>query len=165
MKISNKTKQILTYVALAVLIVASVAFVGTLIFGGFEDSDYKTTNITWDVGGILNDGQYDRDEKGALYTKDLIRCTGFELYADFNSDNEVMVYFYDDTDSFIESRKMDGLEYKCEDFPKNAVGIRIVLTPLDDEDGKIGLFEKGEYANQLTVKLRTTEVKSDEATE
>ena len=162
MKISNKTKKYLTYAAMAVLAVLVLALVGTLIFGGYEDSDYKTTNMTWDVGGIQSNGQFDRDEKGALYTKDLIRCTGFEIYSKFDSENDIRVCFYDDTDKYISDMTAEGLELKCDSFPENAVGIRIVVTPLDDEDGKIGLFEKSGYANQITVKLRTVEVEANE---
>ena len=159
MRITTKTKKLIKKVGVLLLCVIAVGLCASVVLGTNDDSDsdYKTTRITWDVGGIRDNGDYNPDEKCALYTVNRIDCTGAELYAAFNSSISYEVHFYDEDDVYISSEYNDGLEMKLDTFPEGAVGIRIVLRPLDDEDDKIGLFEKYTYANQLTVKLRTAD--------
>ena len=159
MRITTKTKNLLKKVGLILLCVIAVGFVASAIVGA-DDSEYKRVYLTWDVGGIDESGYHIPDEKGSIYTVKALECSDILLAADFNSDISYSVYFYDEAGEFISMVSNDGkreLEIPNGEFPNSAVSVRIVITPLNDENGKIGLFEKYTYANQLTVKLRTAD--------
>lgn len=165
MKLSNKTKKTLGNVGIVVLIVAIVALIPTLFSIGADDSDYEKINVSYAVGGLTATGDWDKDEECALYTKNVIECTGFKLTADFDSNIEYEVHYYDESDKWISSVTSSELqlEVAAGDMPEGAVGIRIVIRPLDDDNDKIGTFEHYTYANQLTVQITTEEVDDDTA--
>ena len=87
--------------------------------------------------------------------------TGIKLYADFDSDIEYTVHFYDDNEVWISCIDNEGLNLTVEDMPEDTYGVRIVIYPQSDENGKISLFERGTYANQLTVKITDKEIKAE----
>ncbi len=159
MRITTKTKNLLKKVGIILLCVIVVGLVASTIVGAQDESDYKTVNLSWDVGGINDTGVYDKEIEDSIYTMKRLDCTDIHLVADFNSDISYKVFFYDENDTFLTMVTNEGLELliENEEFPGNAAGVRIVITPNSDENGEIGLFEKYEYANQLTVKVRTEE--------
>ena len=157
MRFTNKTKNLIKKVGIILLCVIVVGLCASAIVGA-DDSDYKRVYLTWDVGGIDVSGYFAPDEEGSIYTVNALECSDILLAADFDSDISYAVYFYDKAGEFISMVTNDGkreLEITNVEFPNNAVSVRIVITPLNDENGKIGLFEKSKYANQLTVKIQT----------
>ena len=165
MRISKKTKTLITNVLIVLAIVAALVFVPALFSS--DDTGYDKINVSYVVGGITATGDWDKDEECALYTKNAIECTGFKLTADFDSNIEYEVHYYDEHDKWISSVKSSELqlEVAAGDMPENATAIRIVIRPLDDEDNKIGFFETSKYAGQLTVQITTEEVESDATAE
>lgn len=158
MRISTKTKNLLKKVGIILLCVIAVGLCASVVLGTNDDTDYKRVNLTWDVGGIDDEnGAYIPELENSIYTVKSLECSAISLAADFNSDIRYSVYFYDEHDEFIQLVQNTGRELVVEGdaFPENAVSVRIVITPNDDENGKIGLFEKYKYANQLTVKIQT----------
>lgn len=166
MKISKKTKDLLTKVVAIVLAFAAVIG-GAALIGGIADSandDYKKVNLSYTVGEIDKTTGRPVENECAMYTKDIIECTGVELYADFDSDIKYTVHFYNENEEWLSCVDNEGLNLKIEeDMPEDAFGVRIVIYPQSDENSKISLFEKGTYANQLTVKVTTKEIKTDTA--
>lgn len=165
MKLSRKNQKTLTWVAIALVALLVVAIIPTL-FNPADDSGYNKVNVTYEVGSIDETGVFAEDEC-ALYSKKLIECTGFKLTADFDSNIEYEVHYYDEDDKWISSVKSSDLQLEVAvgDMPEGATGIRIVIRPLEDDNEKIGLFERSKYANQLTVQITTEEVESDAAAE
>ena len=157
----KSTKKTLTTVAIIVLAVVVIGFLPSL-FTGNDDSDFDKVNLTWDVGALDETGAY-IDDDCALYTKDLIECTGVELCAEFDSNISYEVHFYKEDGTWISMTANEGLQLTVDEMPAEAFGIRIVIRPLDDDNDKISLFEKYTYASQLTVKIRTEEVEADTA--
>lgn len=160
-KLSYKTKKILKKIGLAILAVAIIGGSAAIVNGLVERSkeDYKETRLSWDVGGITSAGKFDTDCDDAIYTKNAIECSGVELYADFDSSINFEVHFYDENGEWLSKMDNTGLQLKVDEMPDDATSIRIVIRPTNDEDGKISYLEKLEYANQLTVKIRSIEDK------
>lgn len=158
MKISRKTIKTLKTIGCVLLAVLALGLVINLFTSSEPDDGYEKTVLDYDVGGITAEGVWDESVECALYTKEIIECTGIELCADFDSDISYTVFFYDENGKFVSSTKNTDLKLTVDSMPENATGVRIMIEPLNDDNGKIGLFEKIKYANQLSVRIRTTEV-------
>ena len=159
--ISSKTRDLLKKIGCVVL--ALFVLVGCVsIFNGISEranEDYQTIHPSYTVGDIDKTTGKSTDADNAIYTKELIECTGFELYADFDSTIEYTVHYYDEDDKWISCVENTELTLKVDTMPENAHGIRIVIYPDDDQ---VSFTEKYTYANQLTVKVTTKEVDSAE---
>ena len=160
MKISKQTKKILSIVLVCVSLILVVGLVANIAKNANED--YKKVHLSYDVGAIDKSTGEQIEHDCALYTKDLIECTGADLYAAFDSDIKYTVHFYDENEVWLSSQDNDGLNMKIHDMPADAAGIRVVIYPQNDENDKISLFEKGTYSRQLTVKITTVEPKTEE---
>ena len=146
-----------------VLAFAMIIGVVSLVSAFGEDAEgYKTVYATYTVGDISKTtGSFVKDAENALYTKDIIECTGIKLYADFDSDIEYTVHFYDEDETWLSCMSNEGLNLTVEDMPEDTFGVRIVIYPQSDENGKIGIFEKSQYANQLTIKVTNKVIATD----
>lgn len=158
----RSTKKTLTTVGVVILAVVVITMLPSFFNFENDDSDFDKVNLTWDVGALDETGAYIEDDC-ALYTKDLIECTGVELCAEFDSNISYEVHFYKEDGTWISKTANQGLQLTVDEMPEDAFGIRIVIRPLDDDNDKISLFEKYKYASQLTVKIRTEEVEADTA--
>lgn len=158
----RSTKKTLTTVCVVILAVVVITMLPSFFNFENDDSDFDKVNLTWDVGALDETGAYIEDDC-ALYTKDLIECTGVELCAEFDSNISYEVHFYKEDGTWISKSANQGLQLTVDEMPEDAFGIRIVIRPLDDDNDKISMFEKITYARQLTVKIRTEEVEADTA--
>ncbi len=154
-------KKVLAMVLAFAAVIGCVALVANLT--GTDKDGYKRINPTFTVGALSEiTGAYIEDEC-AIYTKELIKCTGIKLGADFDSNIKYVVHFYDEDDNWISCTENDGLNMTFEELDAMETpvyGVRIAIYPQADEDDKVGLFEKGTYANQLTVKITTRKTKT-----
>ena len=162
-RISKKTSQIVSIVLACVAVLGCVALVSSLAEKANED--YKKVNLSYSIGVIDKaTGKCLNDVEEAIYTKDIIECTGAEFYADFDSDIKYTVHFYDEDGKWISCQDNEDLNLKIHEMPESAVGIRVVIYPQNDENGKVSTFEKSTYARQLTVKITTVEPKVETET-
>ncbi len=139
------------------LALAGVAAITAVAFGvkaivDYTKNDLKTINPSFEVGSLGSDGKYVADE-GSLYTKEAFGCYGLQVKPDFDSGVDYQVFYYDILDNFVSSSEVLSEGYGAE-APVNGAYARIVITPRDDEDGKIGFTEKIKYSNQITVKVK-----------
>ena len=166
-KITKSQKNLLTKalcIVLALLaVVACVSLVSNLVA---DDDGYKTIRPNYSIGAISKStGQSNKDEENAIYTSDLIECTGIKLCADFDSNIKYTVHLYDEEDKWIRSVDNEGLNLVLEglDAEETPVhGVRIVIYPQADENEKVSFLEKGTYARQLTVKITNKATKTEE---
>lgn len=163
-RLTKKNKDLLIKIVSAVAIVAAVIGCVSLVTQLTKEaaSDYKTFKPAYSIGAIDDVTGKKSDNECALYTPDIIECTGIELYADFDSDIDYCVYYYDENDAYISCTPNEALNLKIEEFPEGTVGVRIAIYPNNDSNDKIGIFERGTYANQLTVKITTVEVEESD---
>ena len=171
MKLTKSQIEIIKKVVVIALVFAAlVAVISIFVTFSEDDEGYKTINPAFKVGALdESTGRPVEDEKCALYTKNVIACTGIKLYADFDSDIKYVVHFYDENDSWLGCVENEGLNMTIDESMDEAselgdvYGVRIVIYPQSDENGKIGLFERGTYANQLTVKITNKEFITDDS--
>lgn len=152
-----KWKNIISVVLVGVLLVASVAVVGS-VFG----KDTKTISSTaFAVGGINEQGNY-AESKTSIYTKDMFECQGLSIEPDFEATGTYKVFYYDSNKNFVgatnELNAEDGVYTKGDTFAI-AQYARIMITPdvpTDDEgneveDFKIRFYEATSYASDYTI--------------
>lgn len=153
-KLTTKKSQFLT--KLVAIVLVFVALFGVVSIFGKDDDGYKTIYPSYSVGAISKTTGASTDDESAIYTKDIIECTGIKLAADFDSDIKYTVHLYDEDDKWIRCVENEGLNLTLEelDAEDTAVhGVRIVIYPQSDENEKVSFLEKGTYAAQLTVKI------------
>lgn len=154
MKISSKAKSIIKKVA---LVLAGITAITAVAFGvkaivDYTKNDLKEINPGFEVGNLGSDGKYVADE-GSLYTKEAFGCYGLQVKPEFDSTVNYQLFYYDILDNYISSSEVLSAGYSAE-APLNGAYARMVIMPRNDEDGKIGVFEKQGYISQLTIKVK-----------
>ncbi len=148
---SKKTWKNILVIGLACLtIVGAIVGLSALFRKGEETT--KVINPTYAVGGLTEDGRYKETEE-SIYTKDAFECMGLDVEIDFRSNISYRLFFYDENNAFVDSSSNLTTNYDSADelLPFGTKYCRIVITP--NEDDKISWYEKGGYAEQLTISV------------
>lgn len=148
-----KTKKLFKNVSLALLGIGAIGVVG---YGGRKlvqhiTNDTKSLNLIYDIGALGTDGKYVNDES-RIYTKEKFACEGLKAVLDFDSEINYQLFYYDILDNFVSSSNILTSGYSKES-PIHGAYARVVITPTNDEDGKISFMEKYKYGNQLNVSV------------
>ena len=98
----------------------------------------------------LNENGEQTDGDTSIVTRSAFTTDGLKVEIEDEATVTYMLYFYGAEDEFISktaalSEDFDG------SIPENAETAKIVITPIEDEDGKVDLTEVLGYAGQLTV--------------
>ena len=145
-KKSDMVKWIITFIV-GLLLIAAVAAL-------FIKLDRQTTTTTiggeaYSIGLIDENGDY-KEGDTAIYMRKAITTDGLKCELKDDANIKYQLFFYDKDGEFISAS-----EEKISDWsgaiPENAVSVKIMITPIEDEDGKVSLMEVLGYANQLTV--------------
>lgn len=139
------------------LVVLGIATVGALSAGiakivQVASDETKAIKLNYSVGG-LNEatGKYEECEY-TLYTKEKFACYGLRATLDFDAQIKYQIFYYDVLDNYISASNVLENGYSGL-APINGAYARIEITPLDNEDDKISLFEKIKYSNQLSIRV------------
>lgn len=157
-KFKKKGKRILTIVLVLGLLVGAVAGVAALTGRNKADEGFEIVNTDFERGGLDASGKY-TETKASIYTKDAFECgEGVRVKMDFDSDVSYKVYFYDESDNFVEA---SGEFTKTETVsaPEGATHARLVVNPVwdadvDENDQVIRFWQTNKYAKQLTVMVK-----------
>lgn len=153
-------------VAVGLLVIWLLFSVGSLF--GPDKGSWRKVNIDWDFGLIkANDDDTDIEYYSGfdgLYTKDLIKCSGFEISLSVPAGCTLKVFSFDendvlndirviDTERFVRILPGDSFFADCEG------GIRLCLEPDNGDDFELGLglgnvMKKWKYSGY--VKLSVT---------
>lgn len=118
--------------------------VGSLF--GPDQGAWRKAKLDWNYGSIDivdgTDGEKDVAYVSgfdALYTRDLIKCTGYEVTVSFPAGVRLDVHYFDAEDKYIGTKTIDderfvSLKPGDDELPAGAVGIRLCLTPDSGED-------------------------------
>ena len=145
-KKSDMVKWIITFIV-GLLLIAAVAAL-------FIKLDRQTTTTTiggeaYSIGLIDENGDY-KEGDTAIYMRKAITTDGLKCELKDDANIKYQLFFYDKDGEFISAS-----EEKVSDWsgaiPENAESVKIMITPIEDEDGKVSLMEVLGYANQLTV--------------
>ncbi len=98
----------------------------------------------------LDENGEQTDGDTSIVTRSAFTTDGLKVEIEDEATVTYMLYFYGAEDEFISktaalSEDFDG------SIPENAETAKIVITPIEDEDGKVDLTEVLGYAGQVTV--------------
>ena len=160
MRISRKTQNTIKNVVSAVLAIAILLGVASLI-GGLtraDDDERVKVHPTFSVGGLNEVGKYVESE-GTIYTKEAFECQGLKIDLDFEKTICYEVYFYDENGNFLSSTEKTNENSKPV-LPDGATHARIVITPdwellevKNTKDRVVKWYEVTKYANQIEIKV------------
>ena len=149
---SNKAKW------LAVLL-AGVTLTGAVVGLSVKVSKMDTTKELGSSAysiGLLDDTTgkaYEEADKSGLSTDKYYDLDGLKIEVDKNATVKYQVNYYDAEKNFLAVQTLTD-DFDSANIPStasNAEYVRIEIIPLDDDNEKVGIFEKAGYVNQLTV--------------
>lgn len=148
---SDSIKWIIAFLLIiGIVITSSVLLVRV---SRLENKQTVSTSV-YSRGGLNSTGGYvDTDE--SIYTKKYISAKGLEVSIVEDATVTYELFFYQDIDGKHTFMTKSGslrtdLAADSEIIPEGADYVRIVITPLNDDN--ISLFEVRKYAKQITVK-------------
>ena len=143
----RRTKSTLTKVIAIILGVALLGGCATLI-SNFANNKYEEVHPSYKIGSLNSEGGYVEDE-GSMYSEHF-ECRGIKITPTFDSKVKYRVAFYEEDGTFV-SMTTENAKKTQPEVPENAMYARVLITPKDDEDGKISIVEKFDYANDITI--------------
>lgn len=146
-KKSDMVKWVLTLLVGLALIAAVVALFVKL------DRQTSTTTIggeAYSVGTIdAETGEYVEGDT-AIYLRKAITTDGLKCELADDAKIKYQLFFYNADDEFISASEELTSDWNGE-VPEGAESVKVMITPTEDEDGKVSLVEVLGYADQLTV--------------
>lgn len=146
-KTADAVKWVITFILLLGIIGALVA--------AFVMMDRQTTvtelgREAYSVGGLDEEGKAESTEV-SIVTRKAFPVDGLEITMETDEPTVVYVlYFYDKDGEFLSASAEYNSDYDGS-IPKGAESAKIVITPTEDEDGKVGVTEVWGYAGQICV--------------
>ena len=135
-----------------VLIVALALFAAVAAL--FVKLDRQTTTTTiggeaYSIGTIDETGEYAEGDT-AIYLRNGITTDGLKCELADDAQIKYQLFFYDADGAFLEASEELTSDWNGS-APEGAESVKIMITPTEDEDGKVSLIEVLGYADQLTV--------------
>lgn len=152
-KKKNSWKQVLT-----VGLVIVVALAGIVGLAKLVDDDHTVLSTAFAKGNLVN-GLYVESEEH-IYLKDEIAVNNLKIERDFDANVTYKIVFYDENKDFLaETASLDAnwnikdheSDFAADGTFEGAEYARIVIEPIDDENGQISTLEVVQYASQLTI--------------
>ena len=135
-----------------VLIVALALFAAVAAL--FVKLDRQTTTTTiggeaYSIGTIDETGEYAEGDT-AIYLRNGITTDGLKCELADDAQIKYQLFFYGADGGFLEASEELTSDWNGS-APEGAESVKIMITPTEDEDGKVSLIEVLGYADQLTV--------------
>ena len=150
-----KQKAKANWKAIVIACVAGLALVlsaGSIVRQVTKEDTKELRNSAFSVAAVTEDGKLDSEATDSL-TSDkqaVSKLVSVEKAEDAKA--QVFVHYYDEDGVFISTAEVtDKLE--AEAAPEGADTFRVEVVP-EDDDGKISVFEKGDYLDLVTVTLK-----------
>ena len=105
-------------------------------------------------GGQKHDGDADRRETESdksIVTRDAFTTDGLKIELADDAAVSYELYFYDADGEFVSKTGALTADYDGSTVPETAATVKVVITPTEDEDGKVTLTEVFGYASALTI--------------
>lgn len=138
---------------------AGITLTGAIVGLTIKVSNSETTKVlgasAYEVG-LLDDTTgkpYEETDKSGLATKKYYDFDGLKIEVAKNATVKYQVNYYDSDKTFLAVQTLTD-DYNSANIPSaaaNAEFVKIEIIPTDDDDGKVGVFEKSGYVKQLTV--------------
>ncbi len=126
---------------------------GALIRSITSEKTKELSASAYSIGAVTDEGKLDNEDKTSIYTNkfDVADLVSVEIEEDAKV--QVFLHYYDAEDAFMQSVEVVAGE-ELAAAPEGAETFRVEITPTDDDDGKVGVFEKADYAKLVTVTLK-----------
>lgn len=140
--------------------VLAVAALGVSIAANVRVSDKETTQTLGsgafavgqldDTTGKLLTGE--NEDKSGLYTAKYYKSENLEIKLKEDATIKYQVNYYDEDKEFLSMAEFTT-DYVATDAPETAAYVKIEIVPTEDDDDTVGVFEKGYYVGQATIKV------------
>lgn len=144
------TKNTLKWALTGILLLGLLASVITLFVK--LDRQTNTTVIGGEAYsiGVLDDSGEVTDGDTAIYLRTPVTTDGLKVTVAKDAKVTYKLYFYDVDGKFVSATTAQSADYNGT-IPTTAETVRVVITPTEDKDGKVSVFEVLGYAEQITV--------------
>ena len=139
------------------ILIGTLAGLGVLLGGGSlirqisNENTKELPSYSYTIGAVTDDGDFDKDDASSI-TSDKLKVKNLvSIEIEEDADVKVYVHWYNDDGDFLSSAEVTG---ETPEAPEGAESFRVEIVPTDDDDGEVGTFEKGTYANMVTVTLK-----------
>ncbi len=144
-----KKKKVKKLFAFLVPIILILGFVTSALFI-FKPSDSKTVSPSFHVGGINEQGAYEKDDT-TMYS-DLFECKGLTIEPKFDSSVQYKVFFYRFDKSLISDMTTGVLSSSYTLVDNLAVKYaRVLIIPELENDETIGFLDVYKFKKELTI--------------
>ena len=149
----SKTACIVKNVVIAIVFAGILASIVALFVK--LDRQTNTTAIggeAYSIGAIDEYGKVTESD-ASIYLRKAITADGLKCELKQDAKIKYELFFYDKTAKFLSSSGALQVDFDG-DVPKGAESVRIVITPTEDDDGRVSVIEILGYANQLAVTVK-----------
>lgn len=143
---------------LKVILVAGVSGLALILSAGSivrqvtNEDTKELRNSAFSVAAVTEDGKLDSEATDSLTSDKQALSKLVSVEKAEGAKAQVFVHYYDEDGVFISTAEVtDKLE--AESAPEGADTFRVEVVP-EDEDGKISIFEKGDYLDLVKVTLK-----------
>lgn len=146
---SDKVKWVIT-------LLVGLLLIGAII-GLFIKLDRQTSTTT--IGGeaysigLIDDTGANESGDTAIYLREAVTTDGLTCKLAKDAKISYQLFYYDVDGEFLSASDVLTADFDGSDIPEGAESVRIVITPISDEDGKVSLHEVLVYASRLTVTI------------
>ena len=147
----HKTADAVKWVIVFVLLLGMLASVVTLFIQ--VDRNTTVTQIGAEAYKIaaLDDSGEETESDKSIVTRDAFTTDGLKIELADDAAVSYELYFYDADGEFVSKTGALTADYDGSTVPETAATVKVVITPTEDEDGKVTLTEVFGYASALTI--------------
>ena len=148
----HKRSDTVKWVIVFLLVFALIGAVAAL----FVQVDRRTTTVlgaeAYTIGALNEEGKA-TDSDASIVTRRAFSVEGLKAELAEGANVTYELYFFSEDGSFLSSTGALGTDFYGLGVPLAAKTFQIVITPVEDEDGKVSLTEVIGYADQVTVTI------------
>jgi len=137
------------------LVLVLLALTAGMIFSVVKITSNETTKtitaLNFRVGGLDEDGDFDKTMKTSIVTRDFLPLEGISIEMAENTDNSYEVFYYTKKGVFISSDEATHDAYVPESAPEGATQVKIVVSPKNGED--LNIFDVSKIVKTITIKV------------
>ena len=144
-------------IAVAVLVIVATV-IGVLVSA--PRPEWKSVNLSFDVGGITSTGDVDLNNTASIYTPKLTACSRLHIMRAYNADVTFTVFFFDENDVFVSSVEVTGRQFNVDtNMPvsedgRQAVGFRISVVD-NNSKAAFSRYDAYQLGKKFEVEIST----------
>lgn len=146
----NKTVRIVKNVVLVLVLLGLIGAVIGLSVKLNRSTSERLGGEAYSIG-LIDENGADKEGTTASRTRDAITVKGLKCTLEKDAKIKYELFFYDAAGKFLSKSGDLTADYDGKSIPETAETVRVMITPTEDEDGKVTALEVLGYANLLVV--------------